>query len=58
MAQCFKCKAKLIGREANEYFEALEFDGFTKPICDECYEMENNQEQNPMDEFSDADPGL
>ena len=57
MAQCFKCKAKLIGREASEYYEALEFDGFTKPQCDECYEMECNQEQD-FEQHSDADNGL
>ncbi len=61
MAQCIKCKGKLIGREANEYYEALEFDGFTKPICDECFDMMEDS-QNPAnfdyEQFSDADNGL
>ena len=55
---CKKCGGKLTAKEINEIQESAEYSAFpAERICNDCWEEEENMEQ-AIDDFSDADPGL
>jgi len=55
--KCEKCKDTLSKSEQKEMREAQEYCN-PRIICNECFEMEENQLEQDYEQHSDADMGL
>ena len=57
--KCSICNDKLSCTEERDFLEAREINPGVKPMCDECYNMQDTSLYEPdIDQHSDADPGL
>lgn len=54
---CCKCGEPLSRQDLMLYEESKEFNPGARPICDECWAMEEERHED-FEDFSDADPGL
>jgi hypothetical protein len=54
---CCKCGDELSRTDEILYEESKEFNPGARPICDECWAMEEERHED-FEDFSDADPGL